>query len=168
MSIDATTFTDFLNNYLIKITSILNTQTSKANTLIGQVTNSNLAEITDLTNQINLQNQQIDKQITKVYSTTHGVKDINTKYEQADLELMVNYNYKLLIIYYIFVFIFSFILFYFRQTTIYKNIGILLLFIIYPFIMIYIEVIIYIIYEWIYVYITKSPLTSNIYIQNNN
>jgi hypothetical protein len=163
---DASTFTDFLNNYLTKITNIINAETSTVNTILTSLNQSSLAEITDLTKKVNSQNQQIDKQITAVYSNTNRVKDINTKYEDLELTIIRNYNHFLLIIYYAIVIFFALILFYFRPATLYINLGILALFIVYPFFIIYIEIAFYTIYRWIYTYITKNPLTSNIYIQN--
>jgi len=167
MATDASTFTDYLNNYLKKLTSIINTETSSVNSILDKLQNVSLVEVNDLTNHLNKQNQQMDKQITKVYSSTNGVKDINTQYEVAELKIIKENNNILLIIYYIIVGIFAFILFYFRQSTLYINIGILALFIFYPFIILFIEKIFYTIFNWGYKLIMSNSLISNIYIQSD-
>jgi len=109
----------------------------------------------------------MDKQITKVYSSTNGVKDINTQYEVAELKIIKENNNILLIIYYIIVGIFAFILFYFRQSTLYINIGIVGFLVFYPFIILFIEKIFYTIFSWGYKLIMSNSLISNIYIQSD-
>jgi len=167
MATDASTFADYLNNYLKDITNIINGQSNSVNSVLDKLQNVSLVEVNDLTNTLNKQNQQIDKQIVKVYSSTNGVKEINNKYEDAELKLIRDNNYILLIIYFIFVGFFAFILFYFRQSTLYINIGILAVLIGYPFYIMYIEKIFYTICKLIYHFIIGNSLTSNVYIQGD-
>jgi len=159
-----TTFTKYLNDYLKSITNNINKEFSNSNTILSDLVNTNLAEITDLTSKVDAQNKQIDKQTRTNYNKTNKVTDVRTQYSAAEIDIIKSQNYYLLIVYYIVIIIFAIILFITKPDTIYINIAIIFIMIIYPLFITQIEsVIIFIIY-WLYSLISGNPLTSNIYL----
>jgi len=166
VAVDAFTFTDFFNSYLKSISQIINAQSSTVNSILASISNSSLAEITDLTRKIDVQNQQLDKQITKVYSKSSEVKDVDTAYLTADLKIIKERNATLFYIYYIFI-ILAGIVICFKPTNLYMNLGILFVLAMYPFIVGYIERIIIFICNRIYKLFITNEVVSNIYIQDD-
>jgi len=166
VAVDAFTFTDFFNSYLKSISQIINAQSSTVNSILASISNSSLAEITDLTRKIDVQNQQLDKQITKVYSKSSEVKDVDTAYLTEDLKIIKERNATLFYIYYIFI-ILAGIVICFKPTNLYMNLGILFVLAMYPFIIGYIERTIIFICNRIYKLFITNGVVSNIYIQDD-
>lgn len=161
------TFTKYLNNYLKSINDNINKEFTSANTILSDLVNINLAEITDLTSKVDAQNKQIDKQTRDNYNKTNKVTNIRTQYGAAEIEKIKSQNYFLFIIYYIIVIIFSIILFFMKPDTIYLNITIIILMLVYPFFIYQIENFLLFIIYWFYSLITGNILTSNIYLTHS-
>ena len=159
--------TTFFNNYIKNFSNYVNRTFNSVGSTLSNLQNNQVVILNDLTKKANAQNGQIDKQITLNYNKQNKVKDINTKYEENELDRVKNQNRILLIIYYVIVIILSITLIILKPGNIYIVYGIITLCLIYPFIISYIEYIIYSIFMMLYNFFTDNPITGNVYITSN-
>jgi hypothetical protein len=103
------------------------------------------------------QNEEIDKQLKEQYAT-HKSKTIYTSQKIVELR---NFNFILFILYYISVFILILYFFLLNRTnfSFIIKIIIIILFIVYPFLIQWIELFIYFIYSYIYAFISGIAYT---------
>jgi len=162
-----TSYTSYLNTYLKNLTNSINSKFNIIGSTLTKLQYNSLIELNDLTNKIDAQNNQIDKQLINTYNKQNKVRDIDIKYEENELDRVKKQNSILLIIYYVIVIIFSIILLVLKPGNIYLVYGIISFCLIYPFIISYIEYIIYSIFTMFYNFFINNPITGNVYITSN-
>jgi hypothetical protein len=155
---------DYFNGLIQNTMFNINNLTKTYNGVLNKFENTSLAQIKDLTKSVTIQNNQIENEIKKYKNESPSVQNIKIEYQTAESDIIKTHNNFLMIIYYISVLFFSIILFFINKTTIYKNIGIIIILIIYPFLMPYIERFLYFIFDFIYLSFINNSISGSVYL----
>ena len=128
-------FNKYFNNLLNSQIYNINTDLNKVNTSLNSLQNSSIVSVNNLNDKVNKENQKIDESTSEKYNESTKVQSVNLQYDKLELNRIKNHNSILFIIYYILILLFSIILFYKQRfLNLYRNIGIVLLLLSYPFI----------------------------------
>jgi hypothetical protein len=158
-----------LNGTLNKLTTSINQEFNYVNKDIKSLQRNAILEVKSFKEFTDKQNQLIDNQITKRYNESNKVQDVKIQYEQLETDKIKAHNYLLIRIYYTFVLIFTIILFFKeRLNNLYRNIAIILAFLLYPFLIYIIQYTIYNFIYTIYLNIIGIPLISNMYLNQKD
>jgi cell division protein FtsX len=158
-----------LNGTLNKLTTSINQEFNYINNDIKSLQRNAILEVKSFKEITDKQNQLIDNQITKRYNESNKVQDVKIQYEQLETDKIKAHNYLLIRIYYTFVLIFTIILFFKeRLNNLYRNIAIILAFLLYPFLIFIIQYTIYNFIYTIYLNIIGNPLITNIYLNQQD
>jgi cell division protein FtsX len=158
-----------LNGTLNKLTRNINKDLNYVNNDINTLQRNAILEIKSFKEVTDKQNQIIDNQISKRYNESNKVQDVKIQYEQLETDKIKAHNYLLIRIYYTFVLIFTIILFFKeRLNNLYRNIAIILAFLLYPFLIFIIQYTIYNFIYTIYLNIIGIPLISNMYLNQQH
>jgi len=155
---------DYFNGLIKNTIFNINNLTKTYNGVLNKFENTSLAQIKDLTKSVTIQNNQIDTEIKKNKNESPSVQNIKIEYQTAEGNMIKSNNTYLMIIYYIAVIFLSISLFLMKRNTIYINIGIIILLIIYPFLMPYIERLIYSLFQFIYLSFINNSIAGSVYL----
>jgi len=156
---------DDTNNYLVIKNAFFNAQNQTVLNTFGALVNKTNAEIIELTNNVSNQNEQLREQIEKNKSNFNESEYVKSEYQKLEIEKLVYQNNILWYVFYVIVLILGVVMFYFNTLSILAETTIFLVFLVYPFVIYYFELICYIIYKYLKSFFESTPF-SNVYLSN--
>jgi len=156
---------DQFNYFLTDKTTYANNQIKQVNKVFGDLTTNTLAEITDLVRDINDENKLIQNQIDYNIPRINKSNISTWVNQQPYLDSLKYQNYILYIIFYVLVLGLGAVMFYLNNTSFMFQAVVFHVLLIYPFLMYYFELLLFIIYSYLYAFLYGVPYKP-IYIGN--
>jgi hypothetical protein len=152
-----------VNDYIQNIKNPYITKQNEAiNSMISGLSNLIINEITELIKQVNIQNEQIQNQISIDSNRKNFVK---SEYQRIEVDKLQQQNFYLYVFFYLLLCFLSGVMWYQDNISMILQLVIFHVLLLWPFIIYYIELFIYIISNYLISFFSSTPF-SNIYIGN--
>lgn len=138
---------------------------TKINLSLDKLATLSINDLSNIIQQINIQNEQIEFQLQENEKDSNKSNVIKSQYQGIEIDKIQGQNKILFIIFYILVFILAGIFIYKKEYSFRIQIIIIILFIVFPFVIYYLELLLFIIYKYSVNFVSSTPF-SNVYITN--
>ena len=151
------------NSYINQKNSYQNGINANINMTLDKLSTLSINDISNIVQQVNVQNKQIEYQLQK--NNTNHSNHVKSQYQTIEIDKLKEQNKYLYLFFYILVFLLAGIMFFNKSFNINIQIMIIIFFVIFPFFIYYLELLLFIIYKYSVNYLSSTPF-SNVYITN--
>ena len=142
---------------------ISNEVREKINLTLDELSKLSINDLSNIIKQINIQNEQIQNQLQQ--NDSNKSNHVKSQYQNIEIDKLEEQNKYLYLFFYILVFILAFMLIYKKPFSYITQSIIIVFFLIFPFFIYYIELLLYIMYKYSVNFLSSTPF-SNVYITN--
>jgi len=148
------------NSFLPKKIDYGNNQSSQVNPIFNKLSTNILFDVSNLLQDIDNENVLIQNQITLNNSLINESGFVEWQYKKPEVEKLTYQNYVLYFIFYVLLIILASIMFYMNNTSFIFQTVVFHVLLVYPFVIYYLELLLFIIYKYLYSYLFGVPYDS--------
>lgn len=155
-----------INNYITNVkNTYISTQNDQVNLTFDKLSKLSVTDISNLVQQVKIQNDTISHQLYYNNQNSHETKYIKSEYQKIEIDKLQNQNKYLYFIFYIALSLLGLVMFYNNNLNKVLQLIILILLLLWPILIYYFELFLFIIYNYLVSFFSSTPL-SNVYISN--
>lgn len=146
------------NNYINRKNTYQSNINTNINLSLDKLSRLSINQITDITRQIDIQNEQIEFQLQS--NNSEQTNEVKSQYQNIEIDKLQQQNLYLYSFFYILVFILKIVMFFYSNLSIFIKIIIFGLLISFPFIIYYLELFLFMIYKYSVNFFSSTPFSS--------